>query len=160
MGKFTERIDQLTVIISCLALAGLMILITAGVITRYIFHFSIPSAYEVVEYYLMPITIFAALGYAFKSGIYPRVDTFVEGMKNKKLKRIIDVSILVVEFLVFAFVSYQMFQFTLYSIDTGMGFRSGGTNYPLYPVHLIAFLGFLWMTVHILLRTIKKIKEE
>ncbi|MGM0901720.1 TRAP transporter small permease [Mesobacillus maritimus] len=160
MNKIIDRINQVSLILSGIALAGLMILISAGVFTRYVLSFSIPTAYEIVENYLMPIAVFAALGYSYYSGIFPRVDAFTEKIQNVKLKKVIDGAIIIVEFLTFLFVSYYLFQFSLYSIDNGMGFKTNGINFPLYPVHFILFLAFLWMCVLILLKFIRTIKGK
>lgn len=162
MDKVNKGIDRLTLIISSIGLVGLMLLITAGVISRAFFSFSIPSAYEIVGNYLMPLTIFVALGYSYKSGIFPRVDTFVENMQSRKLKKTTNSVIILIELLIFVFVSYFMFEYTIYSFDTGMGVRASGITFPMYPIYLLTFLGFLWMTLSIIQRFIKIItgKEE
>lgn len=155
-----NRVDQLTLVISSIGLAGLMILISAGVITRYIFGFSIPTAYEITENFLMPMTVFAALGYSYRTGIFPRVDAFVNGLTNLRLKQIINVIILGLELIVFLFISYHLFQFFLYSIDTGMGFRSGRISFPLYHIHFLMFISFAWMTVRVIPKIINANKEK
>jgi len=147
MESLIKKINKVFVFLAGLSLISLMFLITAGVITRYIFGFSIPTSYEIVEQYLMPLTIFLALGYSYKSGIFPRIDSFVEKVKSYKTRKIINVSILVIETLLFIYITYNMFSFAFYSFDTGMGFRSNGINFQLYGVHFITAVSFLWVTV-------------
>ncbi|WP_096200098.1 TRAP transporter small permease [Bacillus sp. FJAT-45350] len=160
MSRVMKRIDQLSLVIGSIGLAGLMILITAGVFTRYVLNFSIPTAYEIVENYLMPITVFATLGYSYKSGILPRVDAFVEKIKSLKIKRFINSSIIMVELITFLFISYYMYQFTIYSFDNGMGFRTNGINFPLYHINFLIFISFAYMSLLILLKFIKSVKNK
>lgn len=160
MQKIIDRINFLSVLISGIALAGLMILITAGVFTRYVLSFSIPTAYEIVENYLMPISVFVALGYAYSSGIFPRVDAFTEKIKSAKTKKIVDSIIIFVELLIFIVITYYLLQLTIHSIDTGMGFKTNGINFPLYPIHFLITIGFIWKTLMVFNNLIRKIKED
>lgn len=160
MQKVINRINVVSVIISGIALAGLMILITAGVFTRYILNFSIPTAYEIVENYLMPIGVFVALGYAYSSGIFPRVDAFTEKIKSAKTKKIIDCLVIAVELIIFIFITYYLLHLTFNSIKTGMGFKTNGINFPLYPIHFLIMLGFVWKCFLIVVNLIQKLKED
>lgn len=160
MEALIRRVNKITVIIAGLGLVGLMILISAGVVTRYMFGFSIPTAYEFVEQYLMPLTIFVALGYSYKSGIFPRVDTFVENIKSPKIKKGINLSILILEVVIFTFFTYLLFDFSFYSLETGMGFKSNGNAYTLFYIHLITAISFAWITVIMLNQCIKGFKNE
>lgn len=159
MDKINKGMDRLTLVVSGIGLAGLMLLITAGVISRAFFNFSIPAAYEIVEVYLMPLTIFVALGYSYKSGIFPRIDNFVENLQSPKLRQVINAIIVLIELLIFAFVTYYMFDYAVYSIETGMGVRASGITFPLYPIYLLTSLGFLWLTICIIQRFIKVFKK-
>lgn len=160
MEKLIGNVNRVLVFVAGLGLICLMLLIFAGVITRYIFGFSIPTSYEIVEQYLMPLTIFSALGYSFKSGIFPRVDSFVENIKSEQVRRIINTSVLILELVLFASITYLLFDFAFYSLETGMGFRSNGVAYLLFPIHLIIALSFLWTTIIMLHQCIKAFKNE
>ncbi|GAA0348689.1 hypothetical protein GCM10008931_44950 [Oceanobacillus oncorhynchi subsp. oncorhynchi] len=160
MEKLISNVNRFLVFVAGLGLIILMLLIFAGVITRYVFGFSIPTSYEIVEQYLMPLTIFVALGYSFKSGIFPRVDSFVENIKSEQVKKIINISVLILELILFAFITYLLFEFAFYSLETEMGFRSNGIAYLLFPIHLVIAISFLWTTVIMIHQCIKAFKNE
>lgn len=152
-----KYIDLFFVILSCIGILGLMLLITTGVITRSVFSFSIPAAYEITEKYLMPLAIFPALAYAFSSGIVPRVDLFVEKVQSIKLKRIIHLASLAVEFIVFGLFTYFMYKYTLYTIESGNGFSASSINFPLYPVQILITFSLIWLTIIIFIKIVRVI---
>jgi len=155
-----NRVNKVLVLISGVGLISLMLLITAGVFTRYILGYSIPAAYAITEEYLMPLTIFTALGYAYYTGIFPKVDVFVEKFRSDKAQKIVQAIITMIEFILFAMITYFFFQYTLYAFSNKLGFSANSINFPLGPMYLLITIAFLWKSILIMVNFVVLLKDE
>jgi TRAP-type C4-dicarboxylate transport system permease small subunit len=76
--KWLWRCELLLVYAAILATAGMMFLTTADALGRYLFNRPIVGAYEITEKYLMVAAIFLGLSYAYRGGIFIRVNFLVD----------------------------------------------------------------------------------
>src|SRR4030042_119935 len=67
----------------------MMCLTTADALGRYIFNWPITGAYEITENYLMTMTIFLGLSYAYREGFLIRV-TFLADRLSGQVKQVIN----------------------------------------------------------------------
>ena len=155
MSKFVNKVDQFMIFLAGVGLISLMLLISVGVVTRYIFGYSIPAAYAITENYLMPLAVLGALGFAYRSGIFPRVDTFVKKIGNESIRNIINSITILVELLLFVFITYYLFKYSFYTIANGNGFNANGLDFPLYPVYILMSFSFLWLSFAMFLKFMK-----
>lgn len=155
-----QKINKLLLFLSGIGLITLMLLITIGVITRYVFGYSIPTAYAITENYLMPLTVFAAVGYVYQTGIFPKVDVFIEKIHNQRTKQIVNIVIHVVELILFIFITYFFYQYTVYSVTYNLAFSANSIDFPLSPGYILITLAFLWLSIMIVVRIINTIKGK
>lgn len=76
-GNLLARCETVFVYIAVIAIAFMMMLTSADAIGRYVFNAPIMGAYELTEKYLMVAAIFLGMSYAFRSGIFIRVNLLV-----------------------------------------------------------------------------------
>ncbi len=69
-----DFIENITFVVSCAGILGIMVLTAIDVFGRKIFSYSIPSLYEFTEDYLMVALVFLAISYVFKIGGHVKVD--------------------------------------------------------------------------------------
>ncbi|RLL46851.1 TRAP transporter small permease subunit [Oceanobacillus piezotolerans] len=145
--KILNKIDTVMLIISGITVLIMMLLIVLEVMFRTFLNISIPGNYEFTQNYLMPLAVFPILSQSYTSGILPKVNLFIDRIKNLEIKRLIQLSLLIVEIITFLIVTYFAFGYALKGVAAGVSFTAGGTLFPLYHVLFIVPFGFLLMSV-------------
>jgi TRAP-type C4-dicarboxylate transport system permease small subunit len=77
-GSLLARCEAVLVAFAVIAITIMMLLTSADAIGRYLFNAPIMGAYELTEKYLMVAAIFLGMSYAFRSGIFIRVNLLVD----------------------------------------------------------------------------------
>lgn len=84
-----EPVDRCLGILSAAALIGVMLVVTADVVLRYVFTSPLIWAYDVVSLYMMPALFFLALPQSLRHHSHVYVDVFVHAIPPR-LRHLID----------------------------------------------------------------------
>ena len=138
-------------VMTYLALASaftMMCLTTADALGRYIFNYPIAGAYEITEKYLMTMTVFLGLSYAYREGFLIRV-TFLADRLSGVVKQVINHLVQVVAIIYGASLVVTTMKRTFQTL--GSGDMLGNVHIPLWPAYLMVPVGLFFMTLLIVL---------
>lgn len=127
--------------ISGAAILLMMVLTVIDVTLKNLFETSIPGSYLYVQNYLMPLAFFCGMPYAFFSGIFPRLDMFINKWKESTRIKLI-ITILIVELIAYITIACYSFLYGLYGWRTNITFLAGVNSYPFYPMFFLVTLAF------------------
>lgn len=157
--KYFNYLKKAGIALSGVAVIGMILFITADVLSRNILSSSIPGSYEFVENYFMPLATFPALVFAYTEGIMPRMNMIV--LKFPKIvQKVMIYIILGVDFLIMALLTYYTFSFSITSMLEGASFPSAGNLYPIYPFIFLAPIGFFFVLMEVSFVLMKNIKSK
>lgn len=160
IDKMVDRVNMFGVYISGIAILLMMCMIALEIILRSVFSSSIPGGYLIVQNYFMPLVVFPALAYAFKSGIFPRLDIVVDKVKSQIAKMCIIVAILLVELICCVILAYFGFVMGLEGAEEGRAFLTGNTYLPLYPFFFFVGIAFTMVSIKITMMLLKLIVSK
>lgn len=145
--------------ISGFAILGMMAIIVVDVFMRNVFGKPIAGTYEIVQYFLMPMAVFPALGYAYWVGVLPRLSELISKTPAwfEKFNRLL---ILCIDTLVFALLTYYGFLFAMSGMKDQMAVPIAGGLVSVWPVYFLVPIGFLLVLLEIILRFVKKVEDE
>lgn len=158
LEKINEGLRNIGKYISGFAILGMMFLIVADVFMRNVLGTPLTGTYEVVQYFLMPMAIFPALGYAYWSGVLPRLSELISKAPVwfEKFHRLL---ILVIDTFVFSLLTYFGFLFAMSGLKDHMAIPIAGSLVPVWPVYFLVPIGFLFVLMEIVLRFVRKPEE-
>jgi len=81
-GKWLHRCELALLYLGVLATFAMMCLTSADALSRYLFNSPILGALEITEKYLMVASIFLALSYAYRGGLFIRVTFLVDRLSG------------------------------------------------------------------------------
>lgn len=122
----------------------MMCLTTADALGRYIFNWPITGAYEITENYLMTMTIFLGLSYAYREGFLIRV-TFLADRLSGKVKQVINHLVQTFAILYGAILVVTTLKRTFQTLASGG--MLGNVPVPLWPAYLMVPVGLFFMTL-------------
>ncbi len=122
----------------------MMCLTTADAFGRYVFNWPITGAYEVTENYLMTMTIFLGLSYAYREGFLIRV-TFLADRLSGQVKKVINHLVQIIAILYCAILVVTTMKRTFETLASGG--MLGNISIPLWPAYLMVPVGFFFMTL-------------
>lgn len=154
--KYFNYIKLLGVILSGIAIIGMIIFITADVFSRNILSSSLPGSYEFVENYFMPLATIPAIVYAYTEGLMPRMNMIVVKFPKTIQKGILYI-ILCFDFFIVALLTYYAFTFSISSMLDGASFPAGNDLYPIYHFMFIAPIGFSLVLIEIIFILLKNL---
>ncbi|MBU8907920.1 TRAP transporter small permease [Desertibacillus haloalkaliphilus] len=137
----------------------MMLFIVTDILSRNLFKSSLLGAYEITQYYLMPLAVFPALAYAYGTGIMPRIGILVSKLKQTYQKWI-TVLLLGFELVLFLLLTYYGWQYALIGTSETLGFSSGGEILPIYPVLYFVPLGFFMLSIEVFFLLIKNLYSK
>ena len=135
-------------VLSGLALAGMILAISADVFSRNVTGNSIPGVYEIVMFYLMPLSVLPVVFYAFAQGVSPRIPMVFDRLPGGVQKPVYLV-VIVAELVLMAIVAYYSFGYALDGTASGHAFPAAGEMYPKYPVYYLVPFGFAGMAIEL-----------
>lgn len=141
---------------SGLALFLMIMMITLDVIWRNFLGRSIPGVYEVVGFYLMPMSVLPILFYAFAAGISPRIPLVADRLPDAAQKGLY-ILVLLTEMALMLLVMYYSFQYAKDGMAAGHAFSAGGSMYPKYPFYFLVPFAFLGMAIEIAFVVLKNL---
>lgn len=132
----------------------MMFFITADVLLRNLFDYSIPGGYNYVEKYFMPFIVFPALAYVYSSGVLPRLDVLVDKFSKGK-QQTLNFIMRIIDLVLYGLMFYYSLKYMVANTIQGTAFSVGGSLAPLAPSLIIATIGFLLLVVEIILAFFK-----
>lgn len=128
-----------------LCLLAMVLITVISVIGRYVLQQDIlPGAYNLIERVCFPLIIFWALPLAHREGIFPRFDMVVNALPAT-VRRVAEVAVLVVEFVIYAVVMWYVLRFTWNGIEADRTMQIGTDFWPLWPILVMMPLAFALM---------------
>lgn len=138
----------------------MMFYTSADVILRNLNGTSPLHAYEVSQYYFMPLAVFPALAYTFSVGMMPRIEFIITKVKNKNFQWMVAISLITIEILLMLLLAYFGLQYFIHALSKGLSFTAGGAGYPLSVVIIFVPIGFLLVAVEMIFLLIKNLKTK
>lgn len=143
---------------SGLALLLMILMITADVVSRNFLGRSIAGVYEVVGFYLMPLSVLPILFYAFAGGISPRIPMLVDRLPELGQK-IVYTGVLCIEMVLMLLVAWYALGYALDGVAASHAFPAGGNLYPKYPAYFLVPFAFLGMAIEIAFTVLKNLLQ-
>ncbi|MGH2316733.1 TRAP transporter small permease [Planococcus sp. SE5232] len=137
----------------------MMLIIVADVFMRNVFGSPISGTYEIVQFFLMPMAIFPALGYVYWVGVLPRLSEII-AKTPKAFQKFNDILILVIDLGVFTLLTYYGFLFAMSGFESQMAVPLGGSLVSVWPIYFLVPIGFLFVLLEVILRFFSKPRVE
>ncbi|RKQ35772.1 TRAP transporter small permease [Oceanobacillus halophilus] len=158
--QFFIYIKKLGMLVSGFAVFIMMFYICLDVLFRNIEGSISLYAYEITSNYFMPLIVFPAMAFAFEKGMMPRIDFIIGKSKNIKFQLFVSICLIILEIVLMLLLIFYGFQYFLTSVDSGLAFTAGGTNYPLWPVILLVPISFSLVLIEMVFLLIKNIASK
>jgi TRAP-type C4-dicarboxylate transport system permease small subunit len=126
----------------------MMCLTSADALGRYVFNWPIAGAYEIIEKYLMTMTIFLGFSYAYRQGFLIRV-TFLADHLRGQVKLLIQYFVQGVSILYGCLLVVTTLKRTFQTVASGT--MLGNVALPLWPAYLVVPVGLFFMTLFMIL---------
>lgn len=143
-GSLLARCEAVFVYIAVIAITIMMLLTSADAIGRYVFNAPIMGAYELTEKYLMVAAMFLGMSYAFRSGIFIRVNLLVDHLPPSA-RMIADHVSHIITIAYCVFILYASGEQALRSLSDDTTLST--LPLPLAPAYCLVPLGFLALAV-------------
>jgi TRAP-type C4-dicarboxylate transport system permease small subunit len=147
-GKWLHRFELALLYLGVLATFAMMSLTSADALSRYLFNSPILGALEITEKYLMVASIFLALSYAYRGGLFIRVTFLVDRLSgNARLAADYFAHLITLAFCVFMLVATGQQALRALSEDTELSTLPSLVG----PAYSFVTIGFLALTVIMLI---------
>lgn len=147
--KALDAVERVFTVLAMISVFMMACLTAADAMGRYFLNRPISGAFEVTENYLMVFAVYFAFAYAYKGGANVRI-TFVVSRLPARAKLVINyfVQIFSIFYVIFLFVSAT--RLNLGRLDDVVEFTQT-FSIPVWPAYLIISLGFLFMSLFVIL---------
>lgn len=135
-------------IMSGVALALMILSISADVFSRNFMGSSIPGVYEIVMNYLMPLSVLSVLFYAFSQGVSPRIPMVFDRLPGSFQKPVY-LFVVLVELVLMAIVAIYSFEYAVDGTKASHAFPAAGEMYPKYYVYYLVPFAFAGMAIEL-----------
>ena len=123
---------------------SMMIYITADVLMRN-FATALVGTFEVVSYYITPITILPSMCYALSSGVMPRI-VAVTGRLPHKAQRFFAIVLPVLEIVFYIMMLCFSTKYAVSATKDGLTFVAGTKSLPVWQMYYLPPLSYIMMT--------------
>ena len=146
LGRWLSRLTDAMTILGGLAIALMMLHVTADVAGRFIFGTPIPGTITVVSHYYMIVAAFVPLAFAAQKNAHISVEVVTDRLPSV-IKRHLEGWTLLLSAAVFALVAVRSWEVALskYGIDASV--VQGNTSIPVWPSYFVLPVGLGLMTV-------------
>lgn len=152
-------LKKLCIVISGLAIAVMIILITLDVTSRNILQSGIPGSYEIVESILMPTVIFWAILITYASGSIPRLDMLTNKF-SEKMQFSVGIVLILIDIFIYGLMTIYSWSRAAIALKTGIAISAGGTLISISPIFLFVPIGFLFVTIEAIFILTKMIMNK
>jgi len=148
IDRLITRVEKTVLVLSCICQFGIMMIVTADVVMRYLFSAPFGWSYDLISMYLATILFFAAVSDTFRRGSHVKIELF-DKLGSIRTRAALEVlgflSALVLFYIMFA-VSLEDGVKSLLGGDV----ISGAIAWPTWIPYLVASFGFGLLTIRIL----------
>lgn len=157
ISKVLDKVDGVLTGVSGIALCVMTLWSCVDAIGRYVFNHPLVGTLEITEEIFMILTVFLAMSYTQKMKANVNVDLFIQYFP-KKVLAVTDKFGTLFMFLFTLILTKQSFSQGMFCIQAHSTSR-GSLRYPMAPVYFLVALGFLVLTVRLLLELFEKKTE-
>ena len=143
MRVLTALLDNIERYMIILCMLLIVVLVFLGVLSRFIFHYSIAWSEELVRYLFIWGGLFGAAA-GFRYGKHSGVPLIVEKL-SPRMQRLSAWSVVIGSVGYCGFMALQAYRGTLRAMGTGQ--ISSGTGIPVWTVNLLMALAFTWCAI-------------
>lgn len=153
ISRLLAKAAELTALLAGIAIAAMMIQVTADVAMRYLFGRSLSGTLTVVSYYYMVIAAFVPLALAEQKSGHISVE-FVTELMPKRAQDHLAGLILIPTTLIGAVLTWRTFEAAMRAFHMGASQTNGSSSIPVWPAYFALPLGAGLMTLILLARFI------
>ncbi|MGQ2909584.1 MAG: TRAP transporter small permease [Aliihoeflea sp.] len=153
ISRLLAKAAQLTAFLAGLAIAAMMIQVTADVAMRYLLGRPLSGTLTVVSYYYMVIAAFVPLALAEQKGGHISVE-FVTELLPQRVQDHLAGLILIPTTLIGAVLTWRTFEAAMRAFQMGASQTNGSSSIPVWPAYFALPLGAGLMTLILLARFI------
>jgi TRAP-type C4-dicarboxylate transport system permease small subunit len=153
IGRFLSKLTNLISIIGGLAIALMMVHITADVAGRYFFNSPLPGTITIVSYYYMSIAAFVPLAFAEQKDAHISVEVITERMPAW-LRHNLERFAMLCSLVVFSFLAVRTFGEAQKKYSMGASIVQGNSDIPIWITYYMLPLGAGLMTLVVLYKLI------
>ncbi|MGI6747572.1 MAG: TRAP transporter small permease [Anaerovoracaceae bacterium] len=157
--KGYTKFSNIGLILGLLGVYLMMLVIVLDVVTRNFFNLSITGIFEFVQYYLLPLSIFPVFGYAYSTGVMPRITMLIDKF-SKKTQHIASVLVLIVNIILFTLMAWFSLLYAIQSTKDKAFVIIGMNNIPLWPLYYLVVLGFFLIIAESVFSLIQNIRTK
>ncbi len=147
-----------------LALGGagvfcMMLYITVDVLVRNLSGTALVGTFEVVSYYLMPLTILPSFCLALSAGVMPRIVAVVNRLPVKA-QHIFSILVLILEVAAYILMGIFSMKYAITATQDKLTFIAGTSSLPVWFMYYLPPLSFLMMTIESLFVLVRNIIDK
>lgn len=144
-----------------LALGGfgvfcMMIYITVDVLVRNLTSTALVGTFEIISYYIMPLTILPSMCLALASGVMPRIVAMTNKLP-KKGQRFFAILLPILEIIAYAMMCKFSTQYAISATHDKLSFIAGTTSLPVWFMYYLPPLAYIMMTIESVFILLKNI---
>ncbi len=151
LGRGVARLSRAAIILGGVAIALMMVHVTADVVMRYVFNRPLPGTLTVVTYYYMILATFLPLAFAERRRAHISVEVVTE-MLPSHVRHHLQAWMLLPTALVMGIFAWRSFDAAVAAWDLGASQVQGANRIPVWPAYFALPLGIGLMAVVLLLR--------
>ena len=157
VSRLIVRLAKLSMAIAASGVMAMCLLVTGGVVVRYIFDWPVVWVPEIVGY-LMVALVFLALGETMLAGRHIKIDLLV-GRLPRRLRDFVELFTLMLSVAVAGFFAWHGTDTMLRSLDYGRRDAFGALNLPLWIPQMALPIGLSVLTLVVVLLACRKFRE-
>lgn len=154
-----SKIKQIFLALGGAGVFCMMLYITVDVIVRNVANKALVGTFEVVSYYLMPLTILPSFCLALSAGVMPRIVAVVNKLP-KKAAHIISIIVLLIEIAAYVIMMVFSMKYAIQATQDKLTFIAGTTSLPVWFMYYLPPFSFLMMTIESLFVLVKNILDK
>lgn len=156
---YHSKLKNIFLMMGGVGVFAMMLYITVDVLYRNLSTTALVGTFEVVSYYLMPLTILPSFCLALSAGVMPRIVAIV-GKFEPKGQRIFCIVIPVLEIMFYVMMGIFSTKYAISATQDRLTFIAGTKSLPYWFMFFLPPLSYLMMTVESLFVVIKNILDK
>ncbi|WP_189682170.1 TRAP transporter small permease [Seohaeicola zhoushanensis] len=152
-ATLVTRINRFTTVLGGLAIALMMLHITADVAGRYLFNTSLPGTITIVSNYYMVVAVFLPLALAEEEDAHISVEVFTAGL-GETGQRIIAIITLFVSLAVCMLFTGKTWEEAIRQMESGAAVLQGNSTVTIWPSNFLLPIGFGLMVIVLIIKLI------
>ncbi|MEK4131109.1 TRAP transporter small permease [Solibacillus sp. FSL W8-0474] len=157
--SYFGKVKKVTLFISGISIAIMILLISLDVILRNLFSYGLPGSYEITESILMPTVIFWGLLVTYSSGSIPRLDMLSTKL-NGKAQLIVGIMMILIDIFIYSTMAFYALNRAITAMTDGAAISAGGTLISIAIIFAFVPISFLLVTIEAIFILVKSIKDK